>query len=189
MKGVIFTTFEAFVTDSHGEDALEDIIDAAELETTEPFVAPGTYPATDMVALLGAASQATGDSVEDLLRAFGRFAFPLLANSVPQLMDGLDDAKSFFLGLEAVIHTEIRKLDATADPARFHAEDHGDTLTLRYESDLGLFPLVEGFIDGVGAWYDEAIIHEVVDVEGTCATFALTFAPAHTSPASATAGA
>jgi len=176
VKGTIFTTFEQFVTDSFGIEIFEEILDETELETSEPFVGPGTYPASDLIALLGTATKKLGISVDDALRAFGAYSFPKLATGVPQLMQGLDSAHTFFVSLESVIHTEVRKLDPTANPARFTIENTGDTtLLMHYESPLGLFALVEGFIDGVAAWYDQPILHEIVATDGTNATFALTF--------------
>ncbi len=183
MKGIIFTTFEAFVSDSFGEDVWEDIVDNTELVTNEPFVGPGTYPESDLIALVTTAVQTLGITLDEALAAFGAYSFPKLAEGVPQLMEGLGDARTFFVRLEAVIHTEVRKLDPEANPARFTVEETGDsTLLLNYESPLGLFALVGGFIDGVGAWYGEKIIHEVVSTDGTNATFALTFAEAVAAP-------
>ena len=182
MKGTIFTTFESFVVDSFGEDVYDDIVDAAELETTEPFVGPGTYPASDMMALVASACARLDLTADDALAAFGRYAFPKLAAAVPELMAGIDDARSFFESLESVIHTEVRKLYPDAEPARFASEVTGpQTMLLHYRSPLGLHALVGGFIDAVGTWYDESIVHEVVATEGTNATFALVFAEATTA--------
>lgn len=177
MKGIIFTTFEAFVTDTFGAEVYEDILDETDLITTEPFVGPGTYPEADLIALVTTAVNKLGISVDDALAAFGTYSFPKLAAAVPQLMEGLHDAREFFTKLESVIHTEVRKLDPEANPARFRVENTGDsTMLMHYDSPLGLFALVGGFIDGVGEWYGEQIIHEVVSTDGTNATFALTFA-------------
>lgn len=190
VKGIIFTTFEEFVSDTFGPDLFEEILDDTELETKEPFVGPGTYPASDMMALVGTTIAKLGISLDDALTAFGSYSFPKLANGVPQLLEGLDSAQEFFLSLESVIHTEVRKLDPAANPARFTAEQTGDsTMLLHYESPLGLFALVAGFIDGVAAWYDESVIHEMVSTDGTNATFALTFPTAlESQPESSTAG-
>lgn len=179
MKGIIFTTFEAFVTDSFGADVFEDILDDTELVTTEPFVGPGTYPASDLIALVTTAVGKLGISVDDALAAFGQYSFPKLATAVPELMAGLHDAREFFAKLESVIHTEVRKLDPEANPARFRVERTGDsTMLLHYDSPLGLFALVGGFIDGVAEWYGESVLHEIVATDGTNATFALTFVEA-----------
>ena len=55
MKGAIFKLLEDFVTSNYGPDAFEDLVDATELETTEPFVGPGNYPPGDLLALVGTA--------------------------------------------------------------------------------------------------------------------------------------
>lgn len=175
MKGTIFNTFEAFVSDTFGEDVYEDILDNTTLETTEPIVGPGTYPASDLIALVTTAIGVLDISLDTALIEFGKYAFPKLAQSIPDLMAGLHNAEGFFMGLESVIHTEVRKLDAEANPARFTPEKTGDGMLLHYESSLGLFPLVTGFIEGVSAWYDEPIEHEMVSSDGTNATFKLTF--------------
>lgn len=176
VKGIIFTTFEDFVSDSFGADVFEEILDGTKLETSEPFVGPGTYPASDLMALVGTTIARLGIPLDDALAAFGTYSFPKLAKGVPQLMVGLNTAREFFLSLESVIHTEVRKLDPEANPARFTVEETGEsTLLLHYESPLGLFALVSGFIDGVAAWYGESVQHELVSTDRTNATFALTF--------------
>lgn len=186
MKGSIFKLFEEFVAVNHGPDAYEALLDATTLETVGPFVGPGTYPPGDLVALLSTASAHHDTSIDDLLRQFGRFAFPSLAAAVPTLMEGLDDPRSLLLGLESVIHTEVRKLYPDADPPRFTAIDRGpDQLELQYRSNLGLFSLVEGLLDGLGDWYQCPIDHERVSVAGTDAVFQVTFlaaVPAENEP-------
>lgn len=172
MKGAIFKLLEDFVVANHGPDAFEDLLDRTELQTTRAIVGPGTYPAEDLIALVETAVATYGQPIDELLRAFGRHSFPPLAESVSDLMVGLDDPISFLLNLESVIHTEVRKLDPEANPARFTATDLGDgQLRFDYQSDLGLFPLVEGFLDGVGDWFETPLIHERVSTDGTNAVF------------------
>ncbi len=178
MKGAIFKLFEDFVTTTHGPDAFDDLLDATELETTGPIVGPGNYPAQDLLALVGSAVAAFEQPVDELLRAFGRHAFPTLAGSIPELMVGLDDPHTFLMKLESVIHTEVRKLDQDANPARFTAtEVSPHELMLRYESGFGLFPLVEGFLDGLSDWYDAPLHHERVGTDGTNAEFRIRTGP------------
>ncbi len=182
MKGVIFTVFEDFVITKFGEDVLEDIVEATTLETTEPFVGPGTYPATDLLALVSTAADLLGITVDDALRAYGRHAFPALARAVPSLMEQFSNPSSFLLGLESVIHTEVRKLDADASPARFQVEAAGPaTLTMHYESPFGLFGLVHGLLDGVADWFEVDFEHEMISTEGTNASFLISFDKPHTS--------
>ncbi|MGB5756398.1 MAG: heme NO-binding domain-containing protein [Acidimicrobiales bacterium] len=176
MKGAIFKLFEAFVEVSYGPEALEDLLDSAELETTEPFVGPGNYPPGDLLALVAKAVEVHETTTEELLRAFGRHAFPSLAGSVPTLLEGLDTPRDLLCNLESVIHTEVRKLDPEASPARFTVTELGPTeILLHYQSPFGLFPLVEGLLAGVGDWYDMPLHHELVQTEHTNATFLVRF--------------
>ncbi|MEM7338696.1 MAG: heme NO-binding domain-containing protein [Actinomycetota bacterium] len=176
MKGSIFKLLEHYADTTWGPDSFEDLLDDTELETTEPFVGPGDYPAGDLVALVTTACRTHEVELADLLRGFGRHAFPMLAESVPTLLEGLDTPRQFLTNLESVIHTEVRKLDPQANPARFSIPNPADdVIHLHYESDLGLFPLVEGFLDGIAAWFGEAVEHRLDEVDGTNATFLVSF--------------
>jgi hypothetical protein len=179
MKGSIFRAFESFVESGYGDGMFDELIDRADLATRGPFVGPGNYPAGDLVALVVCASEVLDTGVEDLLRAFGRFAFSGLASSVPGLLEGISGSKDFLLRFESIVHTEVRKLDPDARPARFYVEDvGGDSLLLHYESDLGLFDFVLGMLDGVGDWFGDSLTGELVDVDGTSATFRVDIAEA-----------
>lgn len=188
MKGAIFKLLEDFVIANHGPDAFDDLLDETNLETTDPFVGPGNYPAGDLLALVGTATQKYNVSVEDLLRAFGRHSFPALANSVSTLIEDMTDPVQFLLNLEKVVHTEVRKLDRDASPARFTAIQLSPTeIALTYESPFGLFTLVEGFLEGVADWYQTDVEYEIESVDGTNAVFKVRF-PNITAGATAVAG-
>ena len=177
MKGVIFKLLGEFVESTYGPDAFDELLERTELETREPFVGPGNYPPGDLLALVGTAVETHGIAVEDLLSGFGRFAFPSLARSVPTLLEGLDTPHAFLANLESVIHTEVRKLDPEASPARFSVTELGPTeMLLHYESPFGLFPLVGGFLDGIGDWYGVPVEHELIETEGTNGTYRVRFA-------------
>lgn len=179
MKGTIFKLLEDFVDATYGPDAFDHLVEETVLETVEPYVGPGNYPPGDLLALVATAVAAHDTTVEQLLRAFGRHAFPSLARSVPSLIAGLDTPHAFLCGLESMIHTEVRKLDPEASPARFTVTDVDETeILLRYESPFGLFPLVEGFLDGVADWYETPLDHELVEVDQTNGTFHVRF-PEH----------
>lgn len=188
MKGVIFNLLETYVIERYGDAVLEEVLASAELETDEPFVGPGTYPATDLLALVVTTADATGESSEDIVRGFGRFAFPFLARSVSGLMSRFADARTFLEQLEPLVHSEVRKLDPEARPARFSVEATAtDTLLLRYESPLHLYPLVHGLLDGTADWFGTPFRHELDRTDGDIATFRLDFSPA--TPVGAPAGA
>lgn len=178
MKGAIFLIFEQFVTENFGAELYEEVLDSTDLEAGGIYVGPETYAADDLIQLVGAVVEKVDISLDEALRGMGRFAFAHLANSVPMFMEGFDHPRPWLLTLESVIHTEIRKLDPEANPARFTVIENGsDRLMMTYESDLGLFGLVHGLLDGVGDWFGVPFEHELVSSEGTNGTFELVFQP------------
>lgn len=178
MKGTIFILFEDFVVAELGHDAFDQVLAAAGLADAEPFVGPGSYAVDQFRALLAAASERSGRPADDLLHAFGRHAFPLLARSAPVLLKGISGPRQLLEQLDSIIDTEVRKLDPDAHPARFTVlAVAGDELLLEYESPHGLFPLVSGALDGMADWYGTPIDHRLVSTQGTNGTYLVTFPP------------
>lgn len=161
MKGVIFNLFEDFVTDGFGEDAYESLLDAATLETTEPFIGPGLYPDEDLLALVGQAVEQLDVPLPDALRAFGRYALPKLVAAHPNFAEPGVGAKEFLLSVDAVIHVEVKKLFPDAVTPAFSYEDPAEgELLMRYRSDRRFCHLVEGFFEGVSDHFSEKIEYE-----------------------------
>ena len=86
MKGVIFNMLEEFTVETFGEETFEDVLDEAELITTEPFVGPGTYPDEDLIALVTTLIKKVDMPLPDAVRAFGHWLFPRLAERIPDEM-------------------------------------------------------------------------------------------------------
>ena len=160
MKGEIFNLFESFISETWDEDTYDKLYEEIEPElvTKDPFVGPGTYPDSDLMALVGGAVQKFEISMRDAVRAFGKFAFPKLAEKNPQYTSPHTHPKPFLLTLEAVIHTEVKKLYKDARPPLFDFVDSApDQLTMIYKSERKLYDLVEGFLDGVSEYFDVPI--------------------------------
>ena len=79
MKGVIFNYLEEFITENWGEEKYEEILGECPLKTKEPFVGPGTYPDTDLLAIVSKTVEKLGITLPDALRSFGKFCFPKLS--------------------------------------------------------------------------------------------------------------
>ena len=181
MKGVIFNLFEDFICESFGDEAYESILDATDLQTTGPFIGPGLYPDEDLLALVGVAVDQLGVSVQDALRAFGRFALPRLVEAHPDFASSECGAKEFLLSVDSVIHVEVKKLWPDAQTPSFRYVDATeDGLSMMYQSPRKFCPLVEGFIDGVADHFGEKIDREhsscMHDGAEEC-VFQLQFAP------------
>lgn len=154
MKGVIFNLLEQVVAREHGEDTWDALLDATGLEGA--YTAVGSYPDEDLVALVGAASSALGQPVDDLVRWFGRTCLPLLAERYPQFFEGHTGTRTFLLTLNDVIHPEVRKLFPGAYAPSFEFDtSREDVLGLSYHSHRNLCSLAEGLIEGAAGHFGE----------------------------------
>lgn len=161
MKGVIFTTFEAFVIDRFGEEFLDELFEASELKTDEAFVAPGTYPDEDLLSLVANASRMAGLEPATALRAFGRFAFPRLALSLPDLRAEYETPRELLRNVDDIIHVEVRKLWPEAETPRILVlEESEAAMRVRYVSERGLCAVFEGLVAGLGDFFTVSIESE-----------------------------
>jgi hypothetical protein len=111
--------------------------------------------------LVGVASSKLDMPADDVVRWFGRTAFPKLADRYPGFFAGHDDATSFILTLNDVIHPEVRKLVPGAYAPTFEFESVDDaTLSLEYESNRGLCSFAEGLVEGAAAHFGESVTIE-----------------------------
>jgi len=181
MKGVVFNILESFVCEGWGDEVYETILERCPLHTKEPFVGPGTYPDADLVIIAKATAHHLGLPLNDALRAFGAYSFPVLAGSVRELIADLTTPQALLHAVEGVIHVEVRKLYPEAKPPRFVVRDRPDgTLRLQYYSQRRLCAFLEGLFDGLGEHFDcdvlatkQACMHDGAD---HCA-YDLTIAP------------
>jgi hypothetical protein len=155
MKGIIFNLVEEVVVGAHGEDAWDDILDAAGVEGS--YTSLGSYPDEDLFRLVGAASTALGLPANDVVRSLGQGAIPLLAQRYPGFFDH-PSTKPFLLTLNDIIHPEVRKLYPGADVPEFDFDSPSDDqLVLGYRSARKLCALAEGFILGAAAHFGEHV--------------------------------
>ncbi len=149
MKGIMFNVFEDFVVQNWGEDFYEDILESSTLATLDPFVAPGTYPDADLIALVGTTVTKLGIPLRDALVAFGSFAFDGLVKTNPAFVDEHTDIRSFLATVDSIIHIEVRKLYPDAVTPTVLVEERAATgVQLTYRSERKLCPVVEGLVTG-----------------------------------------
>jgi hypothetical protein len=159
MKGMIFNQLENMVTEQLGPETWEQLLTQTTLSTADGvFIGPKNYPDEDLFALVGTASRLTGAPADALVRGFGRYLFPKLAELYPVFFKGQATAKSFLMSVDRIIHVEIRKLDSNAGLPMMDYEDAApDQLVLVYRSPRNLCELALGLIEGVGAHFGEQI--------------------------------
>lgn len=150
MKGLVFRTFYEFCETHHGADALDEIIEAANLPNGGAFTTVGTYPFPHMEALIGAYIGRTGQALEETLQQFGAFCFSKWVQIWPAEFEG----KELFDVLSTVdeFHEkEVRKLYPDAELPSFRVEARSATeLVLGYRSQKPLSDLAAGVIKGAG---------------------------------------
>lgn len=160
MKGIIFNVVEDAITAEHGEAVWDSLLEAAGLEGA--FTALGNYPDEDLTALVEAGAEALDVPPAELTRTLGHAALLGLAERYPQFFATHTSSRSFLLTLNDVIHPEVRKLHADAQPPDFwFDEGENGRLVVHYRSRRMLCALAEGMIMGAAAHYGEvAQVHQ-----------------------------
>lgn len=156
MKGVIFNAIEETVRAEQGDDMWDDVLAAAGLRGA--WTSLGTYPDEQVDALVAAAGAALDVSRADLLRHLGRRSFEYLAARTPEAMCLFSNARGLLLGLNAVIHPEVRKVYPGADVPVFEVScETDDCVGLSYRSRRGMCHFAEGLAHGAADHFGETV--------------------------------
>jgi hypothetical protein len=154
MKGIVFTELLDMVEAIHGPAELEGLLEDTALPHGGAYTSVGTYPAQEMVALVQTLSRRSGVSVEGLLQAFGNHLFGRFYERFPQMMDRSPDALTFLMGIEVLVHAEVRKLYPDAQLPLFETQRLGpDAIRMDYSSFHDFSALAQGLIQGCAAHY------------------------------------
>lgn len=161
MKGVVFNLLEGAVSRSFGDDTWDALIDAAGVSGS--YTSLGSYPDSEMEALVSAAGHALDLDRDQVLRWFGQNAIPLMADIYPDFFSAAPDARTFVEGINSQIHTEVRKLYPGAACPHFNMRSNssGD-LVMDYLSKRNMCALAQGFVEGTAVWYGEVVTFEHV---------------------------
>lgn len=150
MKGLVFRTFYEFCEANHGQEVLDEVIEAADLPNRGAYTTVGTYPFAHMEALLGAFLERTGKTQQGTLQEFGVFCFKKWVKIWPAEFDGkeLFDVLS---NVDEFHERQVRKLYPDAELPSFRVESRTATeLVLGYRSSKPLSDLAAGVIRGAG---------------------------------------
>jgi len=156
VKGIVFSLLEHLVVSEHGEETWETLLEASGLDGV--YTSLGSYPDEDLFKLVGAASEALDAPADDVVRWFGRGAMPLFVERYPQLFSEHDNARSFVLTLNDIIHPEVRKLYPGAIVPEFGFDSsRPQALGMDYFSPRKMCAFAEGLLLGAGVHYGETI--------------------------------
>lgn len=181
MKGIVFVHLLEMVEKEFGELLLESAIDHAETSTQGVFTSAGTYPAEDMLKLVGSLSELTQLPPSALYQHYGRYLFDKLFVSYPMFPpEVISNAFSFLASINDVIHVEVHKLYPDAELPRFITQHHDEEkMILEYSSSRRMSDLALGLIEGCLSHFKEDVEIQMVPLQedGTCVQFTLTRKP------------
>lgn len=160
MKGIVFNLLEEVVRRDRGDDAWDDLLEAAKVDGA--FTSLGNYPDSALDRLVACAATTYARSPDEVLRWFGRRAMILMAERYPEFFERSTSTRAFLFTLNDIIHPEVRKLYPGAAVPTFDFEAVGtEVLRMGYQSARQLCALAEGFIEGAADWYEEeAHVHQ-----------------------------
>ena len=165
MKGVVFREFLNHVEERFGEDAVDDVIEAANLESGASYTGVGTYHHAEMVALVTALSEQVSIPTTALMWVFAEHLMAYFASAHPAFFVEAGDSLSFIEKVDSHIHVEVRKLYPQAELPEFTCRRRSEnTLELVYRSSRPFADLAHGLLLATGGHFGEVL--EVERVEG-----------------------
>lgn len=159
MKGIIFHLVEQVVRSEHGEDTWDALLDAA--KASGVYTRLGTYDDEELGRIVEAAAGALALPAGGVLHWVGVRAFPHLGAAHPQMLEGFEATAPLLVGLNRIIHTEVRKLYPDAQTPHFEfSEVAPSVLEMTYHSPRGLCHLAAGLAEGAAAHFGETLVTE-----------------------------
>jgi hypothetical protein len=180
MKGVVFTEFLEFVEEQMSPEMADRVVERADPASGGAYTGVGTYDYTEMLDLVTALSEETGQPAADLVRTFGEHLFARFSESHPEFFAGIDGAFELLQNVEDYIHVEVRKLYPDAELPTLACEFPRDgQMHMTYRSGRPFADLAEGLIHGCISHFGEPVAVEredwaAGDEAGTAARFTLT---------------
>lgn len=158
MHGVIFSELRKYVEQRHGgEETWKSLLRDAGLGS-RIYLSIGAYPDAEAVALVSAASAATGVPARRVLEDFGEFIAPDLIAMYRALVRPEWRTLEFLEKTEETIHRVVRLKDPAAAPPEIRCErTAADEAVVRYASARRMCGVAVGIIRGVAAHYGDAV--------------------------------
>ncbi len=156
MKGILFNLMESVVERELGEDAWDDVLDAAGLDGA--YTSLGSYPDEEFSRCAEAAAVRTGRTRPDFLRWFARRGMLLLRDGYPALFAGHASARTFLEGVQSIVHAEVLKIYPGAEVPRLEVTLRGpDLAVVAYRSPRRMCAYAVGMIEGAADIFGESV--------------------------------
>ena len=176
MKGIVFTEFLDLVESQFGYDMVDRLIEENKLTNDGAYTSVGTYPHSEMVALVTSLSQHTGVAVPELLRLYGHHVFGVFKQSYGHFFQGVEGAFQLLENIENYIHVEVRKLYPDAELPRFETKRSApNVLEMVYHSERRMADFAQGLIEATANHFEEtvSISRENVVADGSTVRFVI----------------
>lgn len=166
MLGVVFTSLVDMLEETVSPEFADEVLVDANLENDGAYTAVGYYPFSELEKILVVLIEKTGKSLDELLNAFGKYLFNVLADGHASMMADRNSVLSLLETLDNDIHVQVRKLYPDADLPSFSVEQRSEnSILLKYHSLHDLYALAEGLIDGAAEYFGEQIEHTVTKAD------------------------
>jgi hypothetical protein len=157
VHGVILVELKKFVDTQVGADAWNALLKDAGLGH-KVYLATQQYPDDDVLRLLSAASSATGNAPESILKAFGHFLVADLVSVYGAYIRPQWGALDLLEQVETTMHRAVRSQNPGATPPSLRSERVSpNEVIITYTSPRKLCALGEGLIAGVADHYKTAL--------------------------------
>lgn len=176
MKGVIFTQFLEMVETNYGYPLVDALIEETQVASGGAYTSVGTYPHTEMVALVSELSAKTGIPISTLLNSYGKYLFSTFTTNYGHFFEEVTSAFDMLESIESYIHVEVKKLYPDAELPSFKTTRlNNSTLEMIYLSERKMSDLAEGLIESTFNHFDEKVVIQKVflDEEGKIVRFVL----------------
>jgi predicted hydrocarbon binding protein len=158
MHGIILTELQKFVTQRHGPETWAEILSRAGLRNTI-YLTSATYPDSDVVAIVTAASQLSRTPAPDLLENFGAALVPGLVQVYGRLVKRGWRTLDLIEHTEQTMHTVVRRQNPGAEPPRLQCTRVSpDEVVVTYTSERKLCAVAKGIIQGIASHFQERVV-------------------------------
>jgi predicted hydrocarbon binding protein len=158
MHGIILTELEKFVTQHHGASTWSEILNRAGLRN-KIYLTSATYPDSEVVAIVTAASKLSGTPPAELLENFGAALVPGLVQVYGRLIKRGWRALDLIERTEETMHSVVRRQNPGAEPPRLRCTRVSpNEVLVTYTSERKLCAVAKGIIRGIAAHFQEPIV-------------------------------
>lgn len=156
MLGMVFTELLDMVEARFSPELVDRALQRADLPHGGAYTSVGYYPHQEIVRIVQAVAEESGQGADALIQAFGEHLLGRFATAFPELFAGKSTLYDFLASIDSHIHVEVHKLYPEARLPRFEVLERSSAhLRLAYHSPRQMGALAEGLIAGAARHFGE----------------------------------